>query len=293
MTTESGDRKDHVFRLASPPARSIREAEKRFAAEHREEFRRWAEYWRHKHVIQEALAKELFGKMEIDPRVKASLKALRESRDSRLATVRDAPFSGPGPPIFQTKPGLNILGPPYDFGLHVALGGNPPAVMNVLKTGQFSVVATATAGQGTYGAAGVGLFIVPSQPSRTLAIRPYFEWQYIYSCESHGPPTAHSTGVVSANVSGRRPDGESKPFPGKGATLWTASSDAWDDDHGSDANVFLNPDSELIVSGFDFYTVSYACQANGNAANPTASGWWASAYVRLHCRVPFIFVEEF
>jgi hypothetical protein len=125
-----------------------------------------------------------------------------------------------------------------------------------LGSGTFSVVASASSGTDTFGSAGIGLFIVPSAPARTLAIRPYFQYEYSYSCESHGPPTAHSIATLSANVSGRTPSGASRPFPSRDRHLWSASSDAWDDARGWGADVFAASDAELIVSGFDFYTLS-------------------------------------
>jgi hypothetical protein len=125
-----------------------------------------------------------------------------------------------------------------------------------LGSGTFSVVASASSGTDTFGSAGIGLFIVPSAPARTLAIRPYLQYEYSYSCESHGPPTAHSIATLSANVSGRTPSGASRPFPSRDRHLWSASSDAWDDARGWGADVFAASDAELIVSGFDFYTLS-------------------------------------
>jgi hypothetical protein len=289
MKSTSDARADHVFRLAKPPSGVIKESKKSFLEEQTRTFREWADYSRHKAVVQDSLTRQIFSATRIDPTVKFSLAALRASLDSRMPKVMDAPFSGP--PIFQMKPGLNIIGPPYDFGLHVALGSNQPAIINSIASGSFSVVATAPAGKNTFGSAGVALFIVPSNPGKTLSIRPYYTWFYIYTCESHGPPTAHSSGVISASVSGRKNDGSSMGLPGKSAQLWSAGSDIWDDAHGEDSNVFGIPEGELIVSGFDFYTVSYVCQVSADANK--SSPWWAVSYAQLHCKVPFIVVEEF
>jgi hypothetical protein len=281
--------KDHLFRLTKRPARRIQEATRRFAKRETSAFKDWSEYRRHKRVIEDALAGQLINEKTIDPRVKVSLAALRKTAEGRIDVVRDAPFQGP--PVFHVGPGLNVLGPPYDFGLNVALGSNQPSVQVSINSGSFGVVATAVAGKNTYGSAGVSLFIVPSDPNRALSIRPYFEWNYIYSCESHGPPTAHSYGTVSAEVTGHRGSG-STDFPGKSLMLWTTGSDIWDDTHGDDSDVFRNPDSELIVSGHDYYTVSYVCQTSADSGK-ASFGWYSEAYVQFHCRVPFIVVQEF
>lgn len=281
--------KDHSFRAARSPARQVQEVRKCFADRNDDSFRDWSEYRHHKRVIDEALAGQLIDEKAIDPRVKASLAVLRARAEARIPVVRDGSFNGP--PIFPTKPGLNILAPPYDFGLNVALGSNRPSVQISSNDGTFGVVATALAGKNTFGSAGVGLFIVPSDPKRTLSIRPYFQWRYIYSCESHGPPTAHSYGLVSAEVSGHR-GGQTTGFPGKSQSLWSTGSDVWDDTHGDDSDVFRNPESELIVSGQEFYTVSYVCQTAADSGK-AGFGWYSAAYVQLHCRVPFIVVEEY
>ena len=135
-----------------------------------------------------------------------------------------------------------------------------------------------------------GLEHPASDPARTLSIRPYYQYDYTWSCESHGPPTAHSYGQVNAEVSGHS-GSSSHDFPGKSETLWSGSSDYWDDGSGAESDVFRIPDSELIVSGSEYYTVSYVCQASGDS-NKNGFGWSAS-YIRLHCRVPFIVVEDF
>ena len=249
MKTKPYANVDHVFRLPKPPAKAVKEAQRSFLEEQTGIFQRYADYRRHKAVIEASLISRLFGDDPIEANVRGSLAALRDTLDARIPPMRlhDAPFSGP--PIFQMKPGLNLIGPPYDFGLHVALGSNQPMVHNSLASGSFSVVATALPGTNTFGAAGMGLFIVPSKPNKTLSIRPYFTWFYIYTCESHGPPTAHSSGVISASVSGRHNNGSSTGLPGKSAQLWSASSDL----------------------GNDAHTLSYACQASADASR-TPSG---------------------
>jgi hypothetical protein len=95
--------KDHVFRVARPPAGEIRRAQRRFAEAQTGAFRRWAEYRRHKHVVQDALAERLFGGIELTPRLKAALAGLREAAGPRVLPLRDGVFVGP--PIFQTRPG--------------------------------------------------------------------------------------------------------------------------------------------------------------------------------------------
>ena len=281
--------KSHGFRLAKPAPRLIRGLQAEFTARTEQAFERWSEYRQHKRVVAEALAARAFGTMEPDAKTKASLVALRRSYKERIPAVMDGVSDGP--PIFHVKPGLNILGPPYDFALSAATGSNKPAIMNDVSSGRFAVVGSAISGRGTFGSAGMSLFIVPSHPSRTLAIRPYFEWQYIYSCESDGPPTSHSHGVISASASGHR-GSSTLPFPDRSQPLWSASSDAWDDDHGNDSGVFVGLDSQLLVSGADFYTVSFVCQAAADSADGNF-GWFSQAFFQLHCRVPYLFVEEF
>jgi hypothetical protein len=74
--------------------------------------------------------------------------------------------------------------------------------------------------------------------------------------------------------------------------LWNAGSDMWDDVSGGDSDVFRVSDSELFVSGFDFYTVVYSCRAGADSAK-VRIGWWSAAFVKLHCRVPFVVIREF
>jgi hypothetical protein len=284
MKKEAGAGKSHVFRSASPPAHAIKTATAAFAERQKLSYERWAEYRRHQNVIQESLTERLYGNQPLSPKVTASLDALRHSLGSRAPVIRDHNF--PVLPIFNVRPGLNVLGPPYDFGLNVGLGSNKPAVMVDTSSGSFGVSASASSGDNTYGSAGVALFIVPSDPARTLSIRPYFQWEYTYSCESHGPPTAHAVGDVSAEVSGA-----AKDFPGKHMHLWSGSSDAWNDGSGDDGGVFGIPDSELVVSGQTYYIVSYVCQTSGDS-HKNVFGWSAS-FMQLHCRVPFLVVEEF
>jgi hypothetical protein len=268
----------------------IREAQKRFADDSRTEFERWAEAAKHRRVVDAALTAPWIEKVPLSDRLRLSLEALKD-RPIRPAPVRDLPSQQqPGPPIFQMQPGLNILAPPYDFGVNVALGSNAPSVQVSLGTGRFTVNATAPADTNTFGSAGIGLFLVPSSPGRTLSIRPYFEYAYSYYCESHGSPTAHCFGVVSANVSGRRTDGSSLPLMSRNAQLWSAGSDAWDDAHGGDGGVWWPPDCTLTASGFDFYTLSYICQAGADSGS--FAWWWSVAGVEFTCRVPFLVVEE-
>lgn len=121
--------------------------------------------------------------------------------------------------------------------------------------------------------------------------RPYFLYDYSFSCESIGPPTAHTHGALGADVTGHVGTA-SKPFPGKSMHLWTGSSDAWRDESGADADAFRNPFCELVVSGSEYYTLQYTCHADGDSGSSFIGGWYSVAYVRLHCRVPFIVVEE-
>ena len=282
------ERQDHAFRMAKPPRDVVKAAQNRFRETHAKAFENWAEYRRHKRVVEEEVNARVFGREPFSEAVRASLEELRKSAASRAPVIRDGQFSGP--PVFHVGPGLNIIGPPYDIGLVVALGSNAPSVQTSVASGVFGVVATASSGRNTYGSAGLALFIVPSDPARTLSIRPYYQYDYTWSCESHGPPTAHSYGQVSADVSGHS-GSSSHDFPGNSETLWSGSSDYWDDGSGAESDMFRIPDSELIVSGSEYYTVSYVCQASGDS-NKNGFGWSVS-YIRLHCRVPFIVVEEF
>jgi hypothetical protein len=61
---------------------------------------------------------------------------------------------------------------------------------------------------------------------------------------------------------------------------------------GADSDVFRNPDSELIVSGQEYYVVTYSCRAGADSAK-VRIGWWSAAFVKLHCRVPFVVIREF
>jgi hypothetical protein len=80
--------------------------------------------------------------------------------------------------------------------------------------------------------------------------------------------------------------------PDKDCMLWTAGSDLWDDANGADSDVFRNPDSELIVSGHEYYVVTYSCRAGADSAK-VRIGWWSAAFVKLHCGVPFVVLREF
>jgi hypothetical protein len=192
--------------------------------------------------------------------------------------------------MFQMHAGINVLAPPYDFTLETWNGSNKPSLQKSIASGVFGVVGTANAGSNFSGVAGIALFVIPSAPAKALSIRPYFLYDYNFSCHSTGTPTAHSHGALGADVSGRIGT-SAKPFPGKALHLWSGSSDAWRDETGNDADAFRNPFSELIVSGCDYYTLQYTCHADGDSGSGLFG--YSIAYVRLHCRVPFIVVEEF
>lgn len=280
---------EHSFRMARPPARVVREMKQAITAREHEAFRDRQVSWQHRRVVENAMIERLYGTEPFDRRVTSSLEAL-ETIANPWRPILHNHGASPLPQPFQMHPGLNVIGPPYDFTVTVALGSQRPAAMASSASGRFSLVGTAGSGRSFHGSASVCLFIVPSHPSKTLSIRPYFEYQYSFSCESHGPPTAHSHGSISAEVSGHLAH-VPKGFPGKAQWLWTGSSDAWDDQAGSDANTWRNPDCELRVSGFEYYTVNYSCQADGDS-NKNLFGWSIS-YVTLNCRVPFIVIEEF
>jgi len=287
--------KEHQFRPRKLPARTLQDATRRFTQREGTAYEEWFTYRKHKRVVDDAIASQLISQLGITPSLKASLEALYEQAEGRLKFLRDVTYDRVH--TFSLHPGLNVLVPPYDANVSVKLGSNKPYVQASAATGEFGVVATAMAGPtsysttDTFGAGGVALVIVPSDANRTLFIRPYFQWSYSFSCESHGSPTAHSHGAVSVAITGHR-DGERAEFPDKDCMLWTAGSDLWDDASGADSDVFRNPDSELIVSGHEYYVVTYSCRAGADSAK-VRIGWWSAAFVKLHCRVPFVVIREF
>jgi len=123
----------------------VKAAQNRFRETHAKAFENWAEYRRNKRVVEEEVNARVFGREPYSDAVRASLEELRKSAASRAPVIRDGQFSGP--PVFHVGPGLNIIGPPYDIGLVVALGSNAPSVQTSVASGVFGVVATATARQ--------------------------------------------------------------------------------------------------------------------------------------------------
>ncbi len=285
----------HPFRPKKLPSRSVRDAGQRFTAGEEAAYEEWSSFRKHKRLIDDAIAAHLISELGITPSLKASLGVLREQAEGRFVRFKNLAFERPH--TFDLHPGWNVLVPPYDFNVIVKRGSQKPFVQASAVTGEFGVVATAMADPSSYstndtfGAGGVGLVLVPSDPSRTLDIRPYFQWSYSFSCESHGSPTAHSHGAVSVAISGHR-DGERAEFPGRDMWLWNAGSDLWDDASGADSDVFRVSDSEVFVTGFDHYTLLYSCRAGGDSAK-VRIGWWSAAFMHLHCRVPFIAIREF
>jgi len=162
--------------------------------------------------------------------------------------------------------------------------------MTSRNTGNFGVSVTASGGSNSYAAAGVSLFVVPSDPTRTLSIRPYFHYDYAWTCHSVGTPTSYSAGSVSAEISGHHASGSTN-VPGRSKQLWVGGSNLWSDNHGSHGDVYRVEDCTLVVSGSEYYVLSYVCQASTNSGKNLFG--WSAAYVRLHCRVPFIVVEQF
>lgn len=285
----------HSFRPKKLPRRAIEAAARRSLERENALYEDWASYRRHKRVIADAIAAHALRDLELASELRVSLAALYTQAQNRFATIRDIEFVHRH--TFDLHPGMNVLGPPYDFTLKVRNGSQKPSVSAETSTGRFSVSATAMAAGGaaygtrdTAGAAGVGLVIVPSDPSRTLAIRPYFRYGYDFACESHGSPTAHSSGFVSAAVTGHT--GSTRfEFPLKDRQLWAAGSDIWDDAHGAGSDVFMNPDAEHIVSGHEYYTVLYSCRCGGDSAK-VRIGWWSAAFMKVGCDVPFVAVRE-
>ena len=227
-------KKEHQFRPRKLPKSAIEDTTRRSAERERARYEDWSSFRKHKRVIADAIAAQVIGQVAINPTIKASLAALEKKAQGRVAFFRDVTFERPH--TFDLHPGLNVLGPPYDFTLRVKEGSQKPSVQTSTADGTFGVVATAMAGPNSYstndtaGAAGVGLVIVPSDPNRTLTIRPYFQWSYDYACESHGSPTAHCHGAVSAAITGHR-GSERFEFPLKDRMLFAAGSDLWDDAH--------------------------------------------------------------
>ena len=191
---------------------------------------------------------------------------------------------------------MNVLAPPYDMTVSVKKGSSKPSMQVSAETGKFGMVATAMAGPtsysttDTFGSAGVGLVIVPSHPSVTLQIRPYFQWSYSFSCQSHGSPTAHSHGNVSVSITGHRGSKRTE-FAPRDVELWNAGSDMWDDASGADSDVFRPAQSEVFVSDHAWYVLVYSCRAGADSAK-VRIGWWSAAFVSLHCHVPFVVIRE-
>lgn len=275
--------------MAKLPAGVVKKIGNGFAEGQRKLFKEREEYIGHKRVIEDAMAKRLYGPEPFDRSVLSALEALKRLKNPQRVPIRDQTGVG-GPPVFPVKPGINVLIPPYDFIQTVALGSQEPAALAFSGTGTFIVNGAASAGTGFSGAAGVFLFVVPSDPGRTLSIRPYFQYEYTWSCASHGAPTAHCHGslfVDAAGITGGTPSA----FPTKSVQLFSGSSDAWNDGSGDDGGTFRIPDSEQIVSGADYYTVEFSCGADGDSGSNIFG--WSETYVTLDCRVPFLVVEEF
>lgn len=290
----SGER-EHTFRMPKVRRSLIGEVQAAFAQRERANTAAWRESRDHKRVIQDGIAARVVGEGPIDAAMKASLVALEVRARERMATLHRVTFERPH--TFNLHPGLNVIAPPYDFTLKVAEGTQKPAVSANAKTGGFWVSATSMSGPTAYstahtaGAAGVGFVIVPTHPSRTVSIRPYFRYSYRYACESHGTPTAHSRGFVAAAVTGHR-GGKRTEYPLKDVRLWSNGSDFWDDVEGEGEDLFRNPEAEHVVSGHDFYTVLYSCRCGGDSAR-TRIGFWSAAFMGLWCEVPFVAIREF
>ena len=284
----------HSFRPRKLPRSVIEAATRGSLARENALYEEWASYRKHKRAIDDAIAAHVLKDLEVASELEASLATLLERAEARYATFRDIAFERPH--TFDLHPGLNVLGPPYDFTLKVKNGSQKPSVSAETSTGSFSISATAMAAGGaaygtrdTAGAAGIGLVLVPSDPSRTLAIRPYFKFSYDFACESHGSPTAHSSGFVSASCTGHTGGASVEFFKDK--QLWAAGSDLWDDAEGAGSDVFMNPDAEHIVSGSQFYTLLYSCRCGGDSAK-VRIGWWSAAFMKVACQVPFVAVRE-
>jgi hypothetical protein len=278
----------HVFRPAHPDERVFREVERGLAKRHTAEYERHAEYRRHKYVIEDALMRRLLGDAAPDREVAISLAALKDSLPSRKIAVRDGVMNGP--PVIHVNPGLNIVGPPYDFALNVALGKNAPSIQNDVSSGRFGVVVNSHGNSDSFGTAGNSVFVVPSAPGRTLVVRPYFEWNYVFSCETHGPPTAHAQASITADMSGHS-GSATRGFPGHATQLFRGSSDGWDDDSGNDSGIVTGLEFQMVGSNSEFYLLSFGCQASVDSHENIFG--WSMAQVQLHCRVPFFFIEEF
>ena len=282
------DFKGHAFRITKPDKRIFHQFERGFVEREKAEFERRADYHKHKHVIEDAMMRRLLGDDAPEREVAISLAALKASLPSRNIPIRDGVMNGP--PVIRITPGLNIVGPPYDFALNVALGSNAPSIQNDISTGRFGVVVNCHGGTDSFGTAGNSVFVVPSDPGRTLVVRPYFEWNYIYSCDTHGVPTAHAQGSITADMSGHS-GSATRSFPGHATQLFRGASDGWDDDSGDDSGTMTGLDFQMIGSNSEFYLLSFGCQASVDSHE----NWfgWSQAQVQLHCRVPFFVIEEF
>jgi hypothetical protein len=274
--------------MSKPPRRISRDIEKQFTTSHKQMFKRWAEYHHHKSVIEDELTRRLFGTDELSGDAKKSLEILRAGYVPRVSPLLNQ--NGVGPLTFPVRPGVNILSPPYDFTLRVALGSNMPGIMTSLNSGNFGVSVSAGSGSNSYAAAGVCLFVIPSDPTRTLSIRPCFQYDYSWSCKSVGTPSSYSAGSISAEISGHGPTGTWN-YPGRSKQLWTGGSNLWSDNKGRQADIYRVEDCTLTVSGSEYYVLSYVCQGSTNSGKNLFG--WSAAYVVLHCRVPFIVIEQF
>jgi hypothetical protein len=273
----------HTFRHSKPSGSVIKEIQEGLARNADERFSRESEIREHQQIIRQALADKILGKP--DDRVIASVKAL----SAISLRGRPAPDMHGGPHAFQMNPGFNVIAPPYDYEVHIELGSGSAVSEPDLFSGRFSAEVTASSGEASDAYAGVGVFLVPSHPSKHLAIRPYFEWSYSYTCVSHLAPSGHSSGAISTNASGHT--GRNKvDLGGNTHVLWNDGSTFWHDTYGLDSGIYPTWLSEHLVSGQEYYGVNYVAQVSGDAETATIGG--SLSFGHMVCRVPFIVVEE-
>ena len=236
--------------MQKPPRDVVKATQNRFRETHAKAFENWAEYRRHKRVVEEEVNARVFGREPFSDAVRASLEELRKSA-FRAPVIRDGQFSGP--PVFHVGPGLNISARLTTSGWR-SRSGRTHLGTDVRSSGVFGVVATASSGRNTYGSAGLALFIVPSDPATNTVDPPVLSIRLLLELR-----IARATDGALIRPGKRRSVGAHRERAraisrGRVRRLWSGSSDYWDDGSGAESDVFRIPDSELIVSGSEYYT---------------------------------------
>jgi hypothetical protein len=118
--------KEHQFRPGKLHKRWIEDVTNHFAKGEGARYEEWSSYRKHKRVIDDAIAAQVVGEFKMNPTVKASLTALEAKAQERVALFREIAFERTH--TFDLHPGLNVLGPPYDFTLSDKRGSQKPSV---------------------------------------------------------------------------------------------------------------------------------------------------------------------